>query len=189
MAVIGQLSRQTFITNVLRGSPGAIAVFAAGSSAVDGLATDSVDMSQYEGVYFIATLVHGGTSAAGQAFALRSSTAAISAMTSGGQGTALVGASATLPTGSSATAEHGVIDLYKPRNTAGQGRHVFGQWTLVSSCAVLGPAFAIRYGARNIANSTQTNSTSVEVIPQTTASSTAIPFLTFGVTSVVSASS
>lgn len=181
---MAQLSRRTYIQTVFNGSPGSIAVFAAGSSAVDGLASDTVDMSGYEGAYFIGTLVHGGTGGA-PTFAVRQSTAAITSFTSGGQGTAITGASATLPTGSSATAEHGVIDVYKPRTGSG-ARHLFAQWTIPSSCAVIGPAFALLYEPTNLGLSTQTNSTGVRVIPQTTASSTATPFLTFGVTAVVS---
>lgn len=187
MAVIGQLSKQTLINNVHRGAPNAVAVFAAGSSGVDGLASDTVDMSGYEGAYFIGSLVHGGTGGA-PVFSVRQSTAVIASMTSGGQGTALTGASATLPTGSSATADHGVIDIYRPRSFGG-ARFLFSQWVVTSSCAVIGPTFVIQYGPRQVGNSTMTNSTGVQTIPQTTASSTATPFLTFGVTAVVSPSS
>ena len=102
----------------------------------------------------------------------------------GGQGNAMTGASATLPTGSSATAEHGVIDVYKPRHGSGVN-FLFPQWTIPSSCAQLGPAFCLQYEPTNLGNSTQTNSTSVRVIPQSTASSTAAPFMTGGVTAVV----
>ena len=183
---MAQLSRRSYLTTVFNGSPGPTAAFAAGSSAVDGLASLTVDMAGYEGAYFIGSLVHGGTSAAaGNVFSIRGSTAALASLTSGGQGNAMTGASATLPTGSSATAEHGVIDVYKPRHGSGVN-FLFGQWTIPSSCAVLGPAFCIQYEPTNLGNSTQTNSTSVRVIPQTTTSSTAAPFLTFGVTAVVS---
>ncbi len=178
---MAQLSRRSYITTVLVGN---IAT-AAGSDVVDGVTTLSVDMAGFEGAYFIAGLTHGGTSATGNTFAIRQSTAAISALTSGGQGTAMTGASATLPTGSSATAEHVVIDVYKPRLGSG-AQHLFGQWTIASSCAVLGQAYCIQYDPTNLGNSTQTNSTSVRVIPQTTASSTAVPFLTGGLTAVVS---
>ena len=191
MAAIGQLSKQTYITTVFNGSPGAGAAFAAGSSAVDGLASLTVDMAQYEGAYFIGSLVHGGTSAAaGNVFSIRQSTAAIAAFTSGGQGSAFSPAvSATLPTGSSATADHGVIDVYRPRSALGSNQFLFAQWVCASSCVVLGPAFCLQYGARNLGNSTQTNSTSVRVIPQSTVSSTAAPFMTFGVSAFVSPSS
>ena len=189
MGVIGQLSKQTYLTTVMNGSPGAIAVFAAGSSGVDGLATLTVDMAQYEGAYFIGSLVHGGTGGAAT-FAIRQSTAALAAFTSAGQGSAFSPVvSATLPAGSSATADHGAIDVYRPRSASGSNQFLFAQWTLVSSCAVLGPTYCLQYGARNFGNSTQTNSTSVRVIPQTTVSSTAAPFLTFGVSAFVSPSS
>lgn len=179
---MAQLSRHSYITTVLLGNIGT----AVGSDIVDGIATLSVDMSGYEGAYFVAGLTHGGTSSAtANTFAVRQSTAAITIQTSGGQGTAITGASATLPTGSSATAEHVVIDVYKPRTGSG-ARFLFGQWTVASSCAALGAAYCIQYEPTNLGNSTQTNSTGVRVIPQTTASSTAVPFLTGGVTAVVS---
>ena len=177
---MAQLSRRTYITTVFNGNLTA----AVASSAVDGLAGLTVDMAGYEGAYFIGTLVHGGTGGA-PTFSVRGSTASLASLTSGGQGNAMTGASATLPTGSSATAEHGVIDVYKPRMGSGV-TFLFPQWVIPSSCAVLGPAFAIQYEASNLNNSTQTNSTSVRVIPQSTVSSTAAPFLTFGVTAVVS---
>lgn len=180
---MAQLSRRTYLTTVFNGSPGAGAGFAAASSAVDGLASLTVDMAGFEGAYFIGSLVHGGTGGA-PTFSVRGSTAALAAFTSGGQGNAMTGASATLPTGSSATAEHGVIDIYKPRHGSGVN-FLFAQWVIPSSCAVIGPAFCLQYEPSNIGNSTQTNSTSVRVIPQSTASSTAAPFLTFGVTAVV----
>ena len=177
---MAQLSRRTYITTVFNGNLTA----AVGSSAVDGLAGLTVDMAGYEGAYFIGTLIHGGTGLA-PTFSIRGSTAALASMTSGGQGNAMTGASATLPTGSSATAEHGVIDVYKPRHGSGVN-FLFPQWVIPSSCAVLGPAFCLQYEPANLGNSTQTNSTSVRVIPQSTVSSTAAPFLTFGVTAAVS---
>mgnify|MGYP001591399557 CR=1 FL=1 len=177
---MAQLSRRTYITTVFNGNLTA----AVASSAVDGLAGLTVDMAGFEGAYFIGSLVQGGTGGA-PTFQIRGSTAAIASMTSGGQGNAMTGASATLPTGSSATAEHVVIDVYKPRHGSGVN-FLFPQWTIPSSCAQLGPAFCLQYEPTNLGNSTQTNSTSVRVIPQSTASSTAAPFMTGGVTAVVS---
>lgn len=173
------LSRTAFVSRVFAAAPLGT-VFAAGSSVVDGLATASVDTSNYEGVLFIQSLIHGGTSAAsGIVFSVRQSTAAVTDRSSGGQGTALTGASATLPTGSSATPESVVIEVYKPRRN-GTANFLFGQLTVASSCAMVGPGFAIQYGARQLGNSTNANT-----IPQTTASANGI---TGGVTFLVSPS-
>ena len=176
---MAQLSRHTLITRVGFSPLGT--VFACGSSAVDGLATASVDTAGYEGAYFIAGLTHGGTSAAaGLVFSVRQSTAAITERSSGGQGTALTGASATLPTGSSATNEAVVIDVYRPRRF-GTANFLFGQWTIASSCASLGNAYAILYGPTQVSNSTAAGT-----VPATTASALGI---TGGVTGLVSPSS
>jgi hypothetical protein len=173
------LSRTTLITRVFAAAPLGT-LFAAGSSAVDGLATASVDTSNYEGALFIQSLIHGGTSAAsGITFAVRQSTAVIVDRSSGGQGTALTGASATLPTGSSATPEAVVVDVYKPRRN-GTANFLFGQWTIPSSCAMVASGYCIQYGARQFGNSTNANT-----IPQTTASANGI---TGGVTLAVSPS-
>lgn len=155
------LSRETLVTRVGFSPLGT--AFAAGSSVVDGLATASVDTSNYEGAYFLAGLVHGGTSAAaGIVFSVRQSTAAITERSSGGQGTALTGASATLGTGSSATADAVVIDVYKPRRV-GTANFLFGQWAIASSCVVLGNAYCIQYGPRQIGNTTTAGT-----VPQST---------------------
>ena len=145
-----QLARTTLITRTFTPST-AIAAVASGSSAADGLAGASVDMANFEGVLFIQGVVGGGTGG-NVSFAVRQSTAAISA-SSGGQGTALSGSTSTVAAGSSATGETFVIDVYKPRSFGG-ARHLFGQITVASSCAVLGQQYAIQYAPRVAPQST-----------------------------------
>ena len=172
---MAQLSKNTLITRTIAAN----AVAAAGSSAVDGLAGASVDMVTYEGAYFI-QVVGGGSTGGATSFSVRQSTAAITSMTSGGQGTALSGTTSTIAAGSSATAEAFVVDVYRPRSPSGN-RFLFGQVTIASSCTVLGPQFVIQYGPRN-AN----NSTAAGTVPATTASALGI---TGGVVAAVSPSS
>lgn len=141
------------------------ALTAAGSSAVDGLATNSINMTGYDGCVFIADVTHGGTGGA-LTFSVRQTTASIAALTSGGQGTALSGPSATVTAGSSATADTVVVEVYRPRDNYGAFLH--GQWAVASSCSVIGRVIALPYHPRAAAESTALD---VLTPPQSTAAS------------------
>jgi hypothetical protein len=158
---MAQLTSYLTVLRVFNGN----VVTAAGSSAVDGVATNSVDMSGYDGCMFIGHVTQGGTSGT-ISLSIRQTTAAIAALTSGGQGTTLVGTTSTIAAGSSATAEAFVIDVYRPRQS--YGLYLHGQWTVASSCATLGPIFALPYQPRASAESTALDAVSP---PQSTAAS------------------
>jgi hypothetical protein len=185
---MAQLSSRTFVQ---RTSPGISIVGAtvggtggagAGSSAVDGIAGASIDISRYGGALFIGHVTQGGTGGA-VSFSVRQTTAAITANTSGGQGTTLVGTTSTIAAGSSATSDTFVIDVYRPRQ--GYGSFMHSQLSVASSCSFLGPQFAIGYDPVTAATAALTTDT----VPQSTAAgSTGGSGITGGVVRAVSPS-
>jgi hypothetical protein len=167
---MAQLTAQAFITRTL--SPNtAIAAVAAGSCAVDGITGATVDMSNWNGVVFIQSLVGGG--AGGNiSFSVRASSVArnVSGTTTADTAAVLLGSTSTIAAGSSATGELFVVDIYKPRQYASVGSlpFLYGVVTC-GSCSVLGPQIAIQYESR-VTN--QTTALTTSSIPQSTGSST-----------------
>jgi hypothetical protein len=155
---MAQLTSNVNITRVFSGGSAA-----SGSSVADGLASASVALSGLEGVVFVGTVVQGGTGGA-VSLSVRQTTAAIVALTSGGQGTTLTGVTATVAAGSSATPEILAVDVSRFRDQYGSFAHA--QWTIASSCAVAGPIVAYAYQPRASAVSTALSTTTT---PQSTA--------------------
>ena len=126
----------------------ALALGAAGSSAVDGLQTTGYYMSGFEGFVVIGSAVSGGTSAA-NAFSLSVS----QSTATGATGATITGATATnAVTSSSGTAWVGVVDIYRFRRASGE--YLSGILSCASSCALLAPIITFRYGAHQMGNST-----------------------------------
>lgn len=184
---MAQLTSNVFVQrtsvgiSIVAATVGGAAGVGAGSSVVDGIAGASVNMGGFDGCLFIGHVIQGGTGGA-VSFSVRQTTAAITANTSGGQGTTLVGTTSTIAAGSSATPETFVIDVYRPRDQYGSFLH--SQLTITSSCSFVGPQFAIPYNDRASAVSTALSTASV---PQSTAAGVASG-ITGGVVRAVSPS-
>ena len=139
----------------------ASAIAAAGSSAVDGLASTGIDMANFTGCLFLGHVVQGGTGGA-VSFSVNQATAV------GATGTLLANSSSVIAAGSSATSESFLVDVYRPR-MPGSNRFLNSVLTTASSCAAGYAQFAFQYHPRVSNDSTEANT-----VPATTASARGI---------------